>query len=493
MASQLINLDQLKLSISRLKSYSDSKFAEKKHDHNDLYYTETEIDTKLGNLELLINAMPSSSHTHGSDKIIAMTGYSKPDTTAAITSTDSLNAAIGKLEKGIELAANNVPNLDGVYLKINDVAARAKKLDTARAINLTGAITGTGSFDGSEDITISTTLVNASSDKITAMTGYIKPDITSAILTTDSLNVAIGKLEKAIDGKQEAGVNVPHNHNNDYYTKSEIGDMLADISGAGSVELAQAKAYTDEKISALIGSDTPEALNTLQELADALADDADFAGTVTVELGKKADKNHSHDVSTQSTAGFMSADDKKKLDGIADGATNYIHPTTAGNKHIPAGGSSGQALIWSADGTAEWGNVASTDQYVKNTLNQAVKAYITATTSASTEVGEQVFDTGVYLTANAGELYANKFIGTLEGSASSAQTSASCTGNAATATTANQTKSSLSINVNGDSAIFNGSKDVEISISAATIGALSTADQAAQDDVIAMLNDVFAE
>lgn len=34
--------------------------------------------------------------------------------------------------------------------------------------------------------------------------------------------------------------------------------------------------------------------------------------------------------------------------------TVYAHPTTAGNKHIPAGGASGQFLKWSADGTATW-------------------------------------------------------------------------------------------------------------------------------------------
>ena len=36
--------------------------------------------------------------------------------------------------------------------------------------------------------------------------------------------------------------------------------------------------------------------------------------------------------------------------------TVYTHPTTSGNKHIPSGGSSGQILRWSADGTAVWGN-----------------------------------------------------------------------------------------------------------------------------------------
>lgn len=35
--------------------------------------------------------------------------------------------------------------------------------------------------------------------------------------------------------------------------------------------------------------------------------------------------------------------------------TVYIHPNTAGNKHIPAGGAAGQVLRWSADGIAVWG------------------------------------------------------------------------------------------------------------------------------------------
>ena len=58
---------------------------------------------------------------------------------------------------------------------------------------------------------------------------------------------------------------------------------------------------------------------------------------------------------TQSAHGLMTATDKKKLDGIAEGANKYVHPTTSGNKHIPSGGSSGQILRWSADGTAVWG------------------------------------------------------------------------------------------------------------------------------------------
>ena len=66
--------------------------------------------------------------------------------------------------------------------------------------------------------------------------------------------------------------------------------------------------------------------------------------------------NTTYSTATQSANGLLSAADKKKLDGVATNANNYAHPTTAGNKHIPAGGSSGQILRWSADGTATWGS-----------------------------------------------------------------------------------------------------------------------------------------
>ena len=66
--------------------------------------------------------------------------------------------------------------------------------------------------------------------------------------------------------------------------------------------------------------------------------------------------NTTYSDATQSAHGLMSVDDKKKLDGIASGANNYVHPTSSGNKHIPSGGSAGQFLKWSADGTAVWAN-----------------------------------------------------------------------------------------------------------------------------------------
>lgn len=65
--------------------------------------------------------------------------------------------------------------------------------------------------------------------------------------------------------------------------------------------------------------------------------------------------NTTYNNATSGSAGLMSAGDKAKLDGIAANANNYTHPTSAGNKHIPAGGQSGQILRWSGDGSATWG------------------------------------------------------------------------------------------------------------------------------------------
>ena len=56
----------------------------------------------------------------------------------------------------------------------------------------------------------------------------------------------------------------------------------------------------------------------------------------------------------KATTGTFLTADQTKLDGIATAANNYVHPTTAGNKHIPTAGASGQFLKYSASGTAVW-------------------------------------------------------------------------------------------------------------------------------------------
>jgi hypothetical protein len=82
-------------------------------------------------------------------------------------------------------------------------------------------------------------------------------------------------------------------------TKSDVGlanvdntsDANKPVSTATASAIAtaksQAQGYADEQINLLIGT-APAALNTLNELADALGDDANYAATVTTSLGLKA-------------------------------------------------------------------------------------------------------------------------------------------------------------------------------------------------------------
>ncbi|MFD0959792.1 hypothetical protein [Paenibacillus chungangensis] len=74
-------------------------------------------------------------------------------------------------------------------------------------------------------------------------------------------------------------------------------------------------------------------------------------------LGTKVDKLTGKGLSTND---YTTAE-KNKLAGIADNANNYVHPTTAGNKHIPAGGAAGDLLKYSAAGTAAWGQLSASD------------------------------------------------------------------------------------------------------------------------------------
>lgn len=64
------------------------------------------------------------------------------------------------------------------------------------------------------------------------------------------------------------------------------------------------------------------------------------------QLGGKVDKVEGKQLSTND----YTAAEKNKLAGLS----NYSHPTTSGNKHIPAGGAAGKILGWASDGTAQW-------------------------------------------------------------------------------------------------------------------------------------------
>ena len=86
------------------------------------------------------------------------------------------------------------------------------------------------------------------------------------------------------------------------------------------------KGETDARIEEVVGA-APDALDTLQEIASALNDDSDFAGTMTTQLAAKVDKVTGKDLSTED----YTSEEKTKLTGIEAGAeVNNIPDTNAG-------------------------------------------------------------------------------------------------------------------------------------------------------------------
>ena len=162
-----------------------------------------------------------------------------------------------------------------------------------------------------------------------------------------------------------------------YYTKTQADANFAakshthtasDVSGLATV--ATSGNYNDLSNKPTIGS-----VGTLN-----------YGSNTTKYLRNDGTWQVPYSAATQSAAGLMSAADKTKLDGVASGANAYTHPTTSGNKHIPSGGSSGQILRWSADGTAAWGadNNTTYSAFVKSGSTAAAGLVPKPSTTAGT-------------------------------------------------------------------------------------------------------------
>lgn len=118
----------------------------------------------------------------------------------------------------------------------------------------------------------------------------------------DSLEFGLGELSKEVEGiftditavqtsveKEIADRTAADKALSDKIDAIEIPEVPTKVSELENDAKYQSDSEVDSRIQNVIGS-APEALDTLKELADSLGNDPDFAGTVTKELAKKADK-----------------------------------------------------------------------------------------------------------------------------------------------------------------------------------------------------------
>lgn len=151
---------------------------------------------------------------------------------------------------------------------------------------------------------------------------------------------------------------------------ARLVQLATDISNAvaGGITPSQVDTKISTAISALV-DEAPETYDTLKEIADYISSNETAKNALNAAIGNKVDKVEGKGLSTNDfTTALLN-----KLNGIAEGATKveksntngnvkiggaettvYTHPTTAGNKHIPAGGNAGQILENDGAGAAKW-------------------------------------------------------------------------------------------------------------------------------------------
>lgn len=229
----------------------------------------------------------------------------------------------------------------------------AVQLTNERKITLSGSVTGTGFFDGSGDLTITTSTNHTHNyaDSSSAGGGAKKNES----YQTGSITTTYGDQWQVI---------------NQWITNDRL---KVQILNAGAVQ----NGYPVEVNHAYKLVDPSTEYNKITALLNkgSATQPVYFADGVPVACTYSVNKTVPSDAKFTDTV--------------------YTHPTTSGNKHIPAGGSSGQILRWSADGTAAWGNDNNTTYSVatesangllskedKIKLNNTNIAYGTCTTDA---------------------------------------------------------------------------------------------------------------
>lgn len=162
-----------------------------------------------------------------------------------------------------------------------------------------------------------------------------------------------------------------------------VYDLKATYDGSGNV-IDQ----TYAKSSAI-----PTKVSQLQNDENYLKKHQDISGLATkTELESKVDKELGKGLSEAN----YTKTEKQKLSGIANNANNYVHPTTSGNKHIPAGGALGQILTFSKDGTAQWADTSTKLEEQFNALNTAQKELQKEQQSLSKQVTELSSNVDLY-------------------------------------------------------------------------------------------------
>lgn len=246
--------------LASAKSHTNTevaKKADKEHSHNDLYYTETEIDSKLSAVNTSITNITNGSvvvkeaeHATNADNATNATSA----TTAANASTlGSISADTGSATKPIYL--------------VKGVATEGSTYAGGTKVTLNGSAKGGSTASFYAPTTAGTNGYILKSSGSGAPTWIQSVPVANGGTGATDASGARTNLEvyskTEVDSKLSGKSDTSHKH-----------DSLYDAKGSADTALASAKSYADEKVANLLDNST-EAVDSIMELAEAMSDNAD--------------------------------------------------------------------------------------------------------------------------------------------------------------------------------------------------------------------------
>ena len=364
--------------------------------------------------------LPSDNNTHYTSKNV-VGASSSATANAAVTSNGSV--WLNHIEEGTVTSSHNIVGSGGTTVKsdangkitINSTAPdHSKTSPTAGTAGATGATSGATisipyvTVNGSGHVTT----YGTRNHKISASDLGLGQALKYCGITTTELTDGSTAQTVTINGAShtaEAGCVVFYGDKEFVYNGS-VWELLGGDSTYKVVQTAVSSPSTSGNATAFIDTISQDANGVITVTKK----NVNFPAETYTKHEDTSNLSGSYGTTATSTSHAVkqiTVDDKGHVTGIVTGTTpdtKYTHPTTSGNKHIPSGGTSGQFLGWSADGTAAWVGNPNTDTKVTSVSNHYAPATDTAKTitknassTTSATWGSSDFITGITVSRDA--------------------------------------------------------------------------------------------
>ena len=154
------------------------------------------------------------------------------------------------------------------------------------------------------------------------VTGKGSISVTPTIASRDQLTTTVGSLCWVVDASADASVAAGAA----CYLYQDDTAKWVKVAETESMDIVLAWASIAGKPSAAVAD--IDAAATLVKTLTASALELNRVKGVTAPLQEQLNAKASKNIATASDAGLMSGADKTKLDGVANGANNYVHPNS---------------------------------------------------------------------------------------------------------------------------------------------------------------------